>query len=220
MSIDVTEEMITNAQSAIEAKNPYSEDTTQDLLTSVKQSLPAYWKLYEEKSQSVGDLSDDDLAIIYRGLASDAIQFVTSRHFGFRLHRVGDEIIVSDAGELTIEIDSDKVALSAAYPLGMKLIDERIEENAQGENGTVWDPIGTDNEPEADAHLELLGVLSDARLKSWLASQNIHMHFRNCCTTFTSNGNESNSIRDLIRLFVSPAAQILSQHSSRKSLHC
>lgn len=220
MSIDVTAEMIEIAQRAIESKNPYSKASAQGLLTSVKKSLPAYWRLYSEQVASVEGWSDSVLAVIYRGLASDAIQRVTSEKFGFRLHRVGKHIVSTEVSQERLETDGNLAQLQADYPLGMKLVQQRIEENAKGQNGTVWDPIGTDAEPNADEHLELLGALSDARLKSWLSSQGIRMYFRNCCTTLTETGSGSDDLCERIKLFTSPAAQLLNQHESRKALHC
>lgn len=220
MSIDVTEDMIQNAQDAITAGDPYSTDTVSNLRISVEQSLPAYWTLYKEKSESIESCSESDKAQIFRGLASDAIQFVTASHFGFRLHRVGNQLIASDVDTIVIALPEGASPLEEAYPLGMKIVSDRVEENSKGTNGTIWDPIGTDDEPEAESHLDFLGALSDARLKHWCAARNVQLAFRNCCTTYTSTHPIDGDLVGNVRLFTSPAAQILNQHTSRKALHC
>lgn len=220
MSIDVTEDMIQKAHDAIDAGDPYSTDAVSSLQMAVERSLPAYWNMYKEKYESIEGCSESDMAQIFRGLASDAIQLVTASHFGFRLHRVGTQIIASEIDTFVIALPEGVSSLEEAYPLGMKIVSDRIEENSKGTNGTIWDPIGTDEEPEAETHLDFLGALSDARLKHWCAARDVQLVFRNCCTTYTSTYPIDDDLVGNVRLFTSPAAQILNQHTSRKALHC
>lgn len=222
MSIFVSDQLLSQARIVWDSNDEGSSVLVDGFLDSIRESLPEYWAIYSAGPCSLQGRTTEELAKIFRGFASTAMQLVMAEHFGCRLVRIGHSILLEEATEEISATDVDD--LVEQYPDGYLLLDDILNRATGSEvlvDGFVWDPDpGSLEEPDASTHYELLGILSDYRSGKIWKDRNLSLSFRNCCSTFVAGKDLSDAGEVRRKRFTSVASQILQQAPDRQAFCC